>query len=132
MTQSDTPTLVGKQLAARREELDLTQQAIAHRIGITVNSVSAAENGRATISRGKRPAWEAALELAPGSIQRAYAGGALEPLKRAAEPDSDPKPYADLDDRHERAIWAMDLSEADRRVLVDLWRKSRLDGRRTA
>ncbi|MEV7867429.1 helix-turn-helix domain-containing protein [Streptomyces sp. NPDC088124] len=130
MTQSGTPTLVGKHLAERREELDLTQQALASRIGITVNSVSAAENGRTVISRGKRPLWEQALELAPGAINRSYTKGV--DLERVEPAEPQPKPYINLADRYERAVWELDLSEEDRRTMIEILRSSREDARRTA
>lgn len=108
---------VGRQLAARREALDLTQQLVAADIGITVTSVSAAENGRATIMRGRRPLWERALRLKPGTISRAYATGS------ALEPDDAPSggnpPPVDPD---ERLIWEMDIPESYRRDIIEILR----------
>lgn len=127
MTSPDTPTSVGQQLSARREELDLTQQAVATSVGVTVNSVSAAENDRATISRGKRPGWERALGLEPGTIHRAYTQGTdLE----FAEPRPRPEVYADLTDRYEAAVWAIAVSEEDRIIIIDLLREAKAEERR--
>jgi transcriptional regulator with XRE-family HTH domain len=121
------PHTVGQQLAARRDELDLTQDALASRIGITSATVSNAERGKTEINRTKRPKWEQALRLKPGAIGRAYRHGtALEPL------DDDPS-FADLADPYERAIWEMNISEDDRRTIIDLLRRDRAEGgRRTA
>jgi transcriptional regulator with XRE-family HTH domain len=125
MSQSDAPpTPVGQQLAARRDELDLTQDALARRIGITAATVSNAERGRTEINRGKRSKWEQALRLKPGTIGRAYRTGT--PLERL---DDDPS-FADLSDPYERAIWEMDISEDDRRVVIELLRRDREEGGR--
>lgn len=121
-----TPT-VGQQLANRREQLDLTQDALARLIGITAPTVSVTERGHTEISRGKRPAWERALQLKPGTISQAYRDGT--PIETA---DDDHAPYADLTDPHERAIWEMKLSEDDRRRLIDILRADRRGQRRPA
>lgn len=110
-----TPTPVGEQLKTRREELDLTQGALAAQVSVTVTTISSAENGRSTISRSKRPLWERALRLAPGTISRAYKDGTpIEPAETPVEP-----PYANLADPKERAVWEMDLPETDRREIID-------------
>ena len=121
--EPDTPTKVGQQLAARREELDLTQAVLAARIGITTTSVGAAERGRSAIIRSKRAAWERALHLRPGTLSRAYREGAdLEPL----DTPTAEQPYADLSDRYERAVWEMtQLSEADRKEMIDMLREGK-------
>jgi transcriptional regulator with XRE-family HTH domain len=76
MNAPDTsPSAVGRQLARRREDLDVTQEELAQRIGIAARTVSAIETGLNRISRGKRAAWEAALELKAGTISRAYRDG---------------------------------------------------------
>lgn len=113
-TSAESPPTVGQQLQQRREALDLTQGALAGRIGVTVTSVSSAENDRATIRRGKRSEWEQALHLKPGTISRAYDGSEIEPLDSTAE-----SPYADMNDPKEAAVWALDLSEADRIEIID-------------
>lgn len=121
---ADTPTLVGQQLAARRDELDLTQQALAGLIGVTPTTVSATERGKTTISRSKRPRWEAALRLRAGTLARAYRDSTpLETLDPPNEPP-EPGPYADMTDPHERALWAIPVAEADRRELIDIYRRS--------
>lgn len=124
----DAPLRVGQQLASRREELDLTQGALAGLIGITVTSVSAAERARATISRSKRPLWEQALRLKPGTISRAYREGtALEPAT-PAQPEPE-RPYADMSDRLERTAWEMPLSVEDRKLIIDMLREAERRGR---
>lgn len=130
MSEPSAPPPVGRQLAERRQELNLTQPALAELIDITPTSVSAAENGRSSIQRGKRSAWERALQLRSGTISRAYNRGTLiEPLEDAAEAP----PYADLTDEHERVIWQLKISEADRRTIIDLLRKERREsGQRPA
>ncbi|MGW6309176.1 helix-turn-helix transcriptional regulator [Streptomyces niveus] len=112
----DTPTPVGEQLKARREALDLTQGGVASLVGVTVTSISSAENNRAQISRGKRPLWERALQLKAGTISAAYRDGT--PIEPAAVTETAP-PYADMSDAKEAAVWAMDLSEADRIEIID-------------
>lgn len=118
MSQSDVPpTPVGQQLAARRDDLDLTQDALARRIGVTSRTVSNAERDRAEIGRGKRSKWEQALRLKPGTIGRAYrTGSALEPL-------DDEEAFADLSDRYERAVWELDIGEDDRKTIISLMRQ---------
>lgn len=129
MSQTPGPPLpVGQQLKERRDQLDLTQGAIANLVGVTVTSVSAAENGRATISRGKRPAWERALDLKPGTISRAYRDGI--PIEPATADTHGV--YADLTDPHERAVWEMSISEDDRREMIDILRADRKRQRRPA
>lgn len=128
MSPPDAPhQRVGQQLAARRDQLDLTQDALGRRIGVTSTSVSNAERGRNEITRSKRSKWEQGLRLKPGTLGRAYRNGTpLEPL-------DDDEIYADLNDPYERAIWEMDLSEDDRRTIIDLLRRDREEGgRRTA
>ena len=128
MTASDDdPTRVGKQLARRREDLDLTQEAVSRQVGITVTSVSAAERGRATISRSKRPLWEQALQLSTGTITRAYRDGSdLEPLP-APEPQRE-TPYADMSDRLERTAWEMPLPVEQRQLIIDMLREAKVQG----
>ena len=120
-----TPT-VGQQLARRREELDLTQDALARLIGVTAPTVSVTERGHTEISRGKRPAWERALRLKPGTISQAYRDGT------PVDPAPDQPPYANLADPHERAIWEMKISEDDRRTLIDILRADRKQSLRPA
>lgn len=115
MSADAIPPPVGQRLAQRREELDLTQEALARLIGITSATVSATERGRTEIQRSRRAAWERALQLVPGSITRAYKDGTpLEPADVPAEP-----PYADMSDPVEAAVWGMELSVADRIELID-------------
>lgn len=118
------PTAVGQQLARRREELDITQDALARRIGITTASVSAAERGKSVISRGKRPGWERALHLKPGTLGRAYReAGELEVLDT---PTVEHRPIPDLSDRDERVLWEMSgVSEETRRTLIEVLRRDR-------
>lgn len=123
---SEPPTSVGRQLAARREELDLTQETLARRIGIATPTVSVTERGHTRIRRGKRADWERALGLKAGTISRAYRDGT--PIE--ATDTADEQPYADLSDPQERAIWEMNLSEDDRRTLVDILRAGKERERR--
>ncbi|WP_432156315.1 helix-turn-helix transcriptional regulator [Streptomyces sp. bgisy153] len=126
MPSDDAPHRVGLQLARRREDLDLTQDALARQVGISVTSVSSAERGRATISRSKRPLWEQALQLRSGTLTRAYRDGAdVEP---APEPEPE-RPYADLSDRLERTAWEMPLSVEDRKMIIDMLRQAKAEGR---
>lgn len=128
MSADVIPPLVGQRLAKRREELDLTQDALARLIGITSATVSTTERGRTTISRSKRPLWERALRLAPGTITRAYRDGTdLEP---APPPEllQEP-PYADMSDRLERTAWEMPLPLEDRKLIVDMLRQAKTQGR---
>lgn len=114
------PPLVGQQLAKRRDQLDMTQELLARRIGITSATVSATERGKTVISRSKRPAWEQALRLRSGTIGRAYREGSrIEPLDEGPPAE----PYADLSDPHERVIWERtSMSEEDRRDMIDMIR----------
>lgn len=116
-----SPDSVGQQLRDRREYLDLTQESLARRIGITARSISSTERDETEIRRGKRPAWERALHLKPGTINRAYREGTpIEP--GAPESTEQERPYPDPASPKEVAVWAMPLSEADRRELIDLVR----------
>lgn len=127
---SEPPHSVGQQLRARREALDLTQPALAQRIGVDPSTVSATERDKTEIQRGKRAAWENALALRPGSITRAYADGTQ--IEPAPAPAADQAPYANLADPHERDVWAMNISEDDRRKMIDILRADRQRQRRTA
>lgn len=49
--------------------------------------------------------------------------------RQEAEAEHGPA-YADLSDRLERAVWEMDLSVEDRKVMVDLLRQARAEERR--
>jgi transcriptional regulator with XRE-family HTH domain len=118
----ESPTPIGQQLARRREELDLTQQALAQRVGISVNSVSAAERGRATISVGKRPAWEAALELRRGTLGRAYRDSTdLEPATGSAPQEELPYDPTDVMEAH---LWKSAAPESIRRRLIRDYRRA--------
>lgn len=75
-----SPAAVGRQLARRRANLDLTQDQLAMAVGVRSRSISAIERGSNAIQRSKRSAWEKALRLKPGTISRAYEDGSpLEP-----------------------------------------------------
>jgi transcriptional regulator with XRE-family HTH domain len=77
-----SPAAVGRQLARRRNDLDLTQDQLAERIGIRARTISAIERGNNSIQRSNRSTWERALQLKPGTISRAYAeGSAIEPAE---------------------------------------------------
>lgn len=120
MTTPETPTSVGKQLKARREALNLTQSALASLVGVDAASVSGAERDKREITRGKRTSWETALRLVPGTITRAYQDGA--PIEALDDPG--PEVYANLDDEVERAAWALNVTPAEKRMLIDLYRAS--------
>ncbi|MCM1974591.1 helix-turn-helix domain-containing protein [Streptomyces sp. G1] len=115
--EPSTLRTVGQQLAARRKQLDLTQQLAADRIGITPTTVSAVERGINEIQRSKRADWERGLGLAPGAITRAYDTGA--PLQPAAS-DRQPPPLPA--DAAEQAIWDMDIPESYRRDIIEILR----------
>jgi transcriptional regulator with XRE-family HTH domain len=120
---------VGQQLAKRREELDLTQEALARLVGVTAPTISVTERGHTEIRRGKRPDWERALRLEAGTISRAYRERTpVEPVAPASGSES----YADLSDPHERAVWEMKTPEEDRREMIDILRSARRRGRRPA
>lgn len=70
-----SPTAVGRQLARRRNDLDLTQDQLADRIGVRARTISAIERGNNSIQRSNRAIWEQALGLKPGTISRAYNEG---------------------------------------------------------
>ncbi|MGW6603293.1 hypothetical protein [Streptomyces sp. NPDC055036] len=121
------PTSVGQQLRARRVQLDLTQGALAGLIGIDSSTVSVTERDRTEIQRSKRAAWERALRLRAGTISAAYTQGTpLEP----ADTTASEQPYADMTDPKEAAVWAMDLSEADRIEIIDAVRARAAQQRR--
>lgn len=124
----DAPTRVGQQLARRREDLDLTQNTLAQAIGITSTTVSATERGRTTISRSKRPLWEQALQLKPGTITRAYRDATDLESAPPPEPQQE-RPYADLSDRLERTAWEMPLPLEERKLIVDMLRDAKAQGR---
>lgn len=123
---SDAKLRVGRQLAARREELELTQTDVGRVAEVSSTTVSAIERGKNEIRRTARRRWEAALHLHPGTITRAYRDGTpLEPAP-GVEFARLPSAYADLGDEHEAAVWAMQgISEADRRTLIDILRAAR-------
>lgn len=121
--------MVGQQLAKRREALDLTQDMLARRIGITSATVSVTERGHTQIRVSKRPDWEKALHLRSGTISRAYRDGtALEPLPESEPEQPQEPPYADMSDRLERTAWEMPLSVEDRKLIVDMLREAKRQG----
>lgn len=46
--------------------------------------------------------------------------------------DREPTPYADMSDSTERALWSLDISEADRIEMIDIYRRGRQRKRRSA
>ncbi|MET9089650.1 helix-turn-helix transcriptional regulator [Streptomyces sp. NPDC004237] len=127
MSQSPNAELVGEQLARRREELDLTQEVLARRIGISTPTVSVTERGHTQIRVSKRSSWESALGLKAGTIGRAYRDGT--PIE-LAQTDAPPgAPYADLTDRLERTAWEMPLPVEERKLIVDMLREAKAQGR---
>ena len=78
---------VGRQLALRRGQLDLTQEDLAKLIGVSGRTVSAIERGVNTIQRKNRKAWERALGLVQGTISRAYEEGSAVELLPAPVDD---------------------------------------------
>lgn len=118
MTTPETPTSVGKQLKARREALNLTQAVLAALVNVDAGSVSGAERDTREITRGKRASWENALRLVPGTITRAYQEGtAIEVLDNAV-----PEVDANLDDEVERAALALNVTAAEKQMLIGLYR----------
>ncbi|GAA4513210.1 hypothetical protein GCM10023191_079970 [Actinoallomurus oryzae] len=91
-----SPAVVGRQLARRREDLDYTQDDLANRIGVSGRTVSAIERGVNSIQRKNRPAWETALGLASGTINRAYRDGT--PIEVRERPATEPRTAAPHDD----------------------------------
>lgn len=129
----EPPHSVGQQLRARRVALDLTQPALAQRIGIDPSTVSTTERDKTEIQRGKRAAWENALALKPGTITRAYAEGAqIEAAAAAPVRVPGRPPYADLSNPDERAVWELSIPEHDRRDMIDIMRGARQRQRRPA
>lgn len=120
------PPTVGTQLARRRKSLDIPQGTLATMASVTVTSISKAENDLVAIRRGKRPDWERALRLRPGTISRAYETGS--PIE-ALDDIPPAEPYADMTDEYERAIWQIAIPEEDRKRIIDLIRKGRREGR---
>jgi transcriptional regulator with XRE-family HTH domain len=108
--------------------LDLTQEAVARRVGVTAPTVSVTERGHTEIRISKRADWERALGLKAGTITRAYRDGT--PIEVAEPPAEDaPEPvYADLSDRWERTAWEMPLPVEDRKLIIDALRRSKRQG----
>jgi transcriptional regulator with XRE-family HTH domain len=82
---------VGTQLADRRNELRLTQEALAKLVGVSSRTVSAIERGKNSIQSGRRPQWESKLHLVAGTLDRAYKTGSpieLLPIPIAEKPTS--------------------------------------------
>lgn len=131
MSQSPDPTSVGQQLARRREELDLTQETLARRIGISTPTVSVTERGHTQISVSKRGAWERALGLKAGTIGRAYRDGTPIEVADAVEEQVD-RPYADMSDRLERTAWEMPIDIEHRKAIIDMLREAKSHGRNSA
>lgn len=102
----------GNKLAARREDLDMTQEQLAQRINIRSTTVSAIERGRNAITRSKRGAWEAALRLKAGTITRAYNDGAELEKQDAEQPSGGEDSFDRLDRLYEK--WKSDPERAGR------------------
>jgi transcriptional regulator with XRE-family HTH domain len=115
---SDDPTaraVVGEQLARRREDLDLTQDDLAQRIGVSGRTVSAIERGVNTIQRKNRPSWEKALGLVTGTVSRAYRDGT--PIEYAESPAAPDDLLATLEARIARLETAVAVERRAREQL---------------
>lgn len=82
---------VGEELAARREQLGITQIELAQALGVSARSISGVERGEHGIRRGRRQRWEDALHLQHSTISQAYRDGTeLEPADDAPPPGPEP------------------------------------------
>lgn len=120
-TDDERNARVGEELAARREQLGITQIELAQALGVSARSISGVERGEHGIRRGRRQRWEDALHLQHGTISQAYRDGAeLETVDDA--PPAGPEPWHriewDLYTEAERD----GLSEDDRRERVQIFR----------
>ena len=97
-----SPLVVGQQLARRRNDLDLTQDGLAKRIGVSARTVSAIERGMNSIQRGNRATWESALRLKAGTISRAYRDGSPVEPDPTVPMDNAKLSVAELAERLER------------------------------
>jgi transcriptional regulator with XRE-family HTH domain len=87
IAEMDAKTLIGSFVRRLREQKDLTQDALAARIGITYQYLSGLENGRENFSIGILESLGKALEC---SLPQLVAGAFAEPAAVAvAEPDPD-------------------------------------------
>lgn len=111
--------VVGQQLARRREELDLTQDDLAKRIGVSGRTVSAIERGMNAIQRKNRSAWETALSLAPGTINRAYRDGT--PVEVVPAPSTG----APRNTPHDEVVAALEARVTRMEVALDVERRAR-------
>jgi transcriptional regulator with XRE-family HTH domain len=109
--------VVGQQLARRREDLDLTQDDLAKRIGVSGRTISAIERGVNAIQRKNRSAWETALGLVPGTINRAYRDGTpVEVVPVTEEPRVPP---------HDDVVAALEARVTRMEVALDVERRAR-------
>jgi hypothetical protein len=118
---------VGPLLVERRAQISAryaNRSAFAQDTGLGWRTLHDAENGkRATFKAGTVSALEAAYRLVPGSLERALAGGPLEPLApappQAAVPGS-PPPSAPGGDEYAEVIFML-LEEYPTRQWWDLY-----------
>jgi DNA-binding XRE family transcriptional regulator len=111
--------VVGQQLARRREDLDLTQDDLAKRIGVSGRTVSAIERGVNAIQRKNRSAWETALGLAPGTINRAYRDGTAVEVA-LAPPTEEPRVTP-----NDEVVAALEARVTRMEVALDVERRAR-------
>lgn len=109
-----SPAAVGRQLAQRRDDMDLTQDQLAERIGVRARTISAIERGTNAIQRGNRPAWEKALGLKAGTISRAYNEGAA--IEVAGRGEQEPTSAEESDAEGDAVDAMLDRIERDPRL----------------
>lgn len=100
---------------ARRLDLRLKWKDVTARAGISPQTLSKIRTlGTVGVNPLIIAKVEDALRWESGSLQALTDGGTPTP-KRPAEQDI----YADMTNPKEAAVWAMDLSESDRREIID-------------
>lgn len=88
----DRRAQVGRWLSQRRDEMNLTVQALAAMLDVHRTTVTNAETGRVVPHLKSR--WEDALRLSRGSLTRAYLDGTpLEALPDGQEPEPRVRAY---------------------------------------
>lgn len=120
-TDDESNARVGEQLAARRDQLGMTQAELAERVDVNARSVGSIERGQHAIRRSRRQRWEDALYLQHGTISHAYRTGSdLEMLDEppSAGPESWDRIEWELYDEARRD----GLAEEDARERVQIFR----------
>lgn len=106
-------------IQTRRRELRLSERQAAATAGVARNTWASAEEGVKQLAEKSIAGIEAALQWAPGSVERILAGGNPAPLNDQPEPSAAPALPPDFDLNAEiDKVMRLDLPAANKLILA--------------